>query len=88
MPVEALWHWLRADATRHHCHAAADDLTRRVAAFEASVNADPYPSPIDSGPRATLIPTRRSRASQTRRGLGTVNVIAVPPPSHECRSCR
>jgi hypothetical protein len=42
MPVEPLWHWLREDVTDHHCQANADDLTRRVAAFQAMVNADPY----------------------------------------------
>ena len=41
MPVEALWRWLREDVTYHHCHATVDDLTRRVAAFEAQVNQDP-----------------------------------------------
>ena len=41
MPVEALWRWLREDVTYHHCHATADDLTRRVAAFEATINQDP-----------------------------------------------
>ena len=40
MPVEALWRWLREDVTYHHCHATVDDLTRRVAAFEAQVNQD------------------------------------------------
>ena len=35
MPVEALWRWLREDVTYHHCHATAEDLTRRAAAFEA-----------------------------------------------------
>jgi transposase len=30
MPVEALWRWLREDVTDHHCHASAEDLTRRV----------------------------------------------------------
>jgi transposase len=38
MPVEALWRWLRENVTYHHCHATADDLTRRVATFEAQVN--------------------------------------------------
>jgi transposase len=38
MPVEALWRWLREDVTYHHCHATADDLIRRVAAFEATIN--------------------------------------------------
>ena len=42
MPVEALWRWLREDVTYHHCHATAEDLTRRVGAFEAKVNQDPY----------------------------------------------
>ena len=42
MPVEALWRWLREDVTCHHCHATADDLTRRVAAFEAQGNQHPY----------------------------------------------
>jgi transposase len=41
MPVEALWRWLREDVTYHHCHATADDLTRRIAAFEARVNQHP-----------------------------------------------
>jgi len=41
MPVEALWRWLREDVTYHHCHATADDLTRRVGAFEAQANKDP-----------------------------------------------
>ena len=42
MPVEALWHWLREDVTYHHCHASAQDLTRRVADFEARLNRDPF----------------------------------------------
>ena len=41
MPVEALWRWLREDVTYHHCHSTADDLTRRVAAFEARINQAP-----------------------------------------------
>ncbi len=41
MPVEPLWRWLREDVTYHHCHATAEDLTRRVAAFEARINHDP-----------------------------------------------
>ena len=42
MPVEALWRWLREDVTYHHCHASADDLTRRVADFETRLNRDPF----------------------------------------------
>jgi hypothetical protein len=42
MPVEPLWRWLREDVTYHHCHATTEDLTRRVAAFEANANQDPY----------------------------------------------
>ena len=41
MPVEALWRWLREDVTYHHCHARAEDLTRRVADFEVRLNRDP-----------------------------------------------
>jgi transposase len=41
MPVEALWRWLREDVTDHHCHASAEDLTRRAADFEARLNRDP-----------------------------------------------
>ena len=41
MPVEALWRWLREDVTYHHCHRTAEDLSRRVAAFEAQLNRDP-----------------------------------------------
>src|SRR5215213_10704794 len=42
MAVEPLWHWLREDLTYHHCHATAEDLIRRVVAFEAAINQDPY----------------------------------------------
>jgi transposase len=41
MPVEALWRWLREDVTYHHCHSTADDLSRRVADFQARINRDP-----------------------------------------------
>jgi transposase len=42
MPVEELWRWLREDVTYHHCHASAEDLTRRVGDFEARLNGDPF----------------------------------------------
>ena len=42
MPVEELWRWLREDVTYHHCHASADDLTRRAGDFEARLNQDPF----------------------------------------------
>jgi transposase len=42
MPVEELWRWLREDVTYHHCHASADDLTRRVADFEVRLNREPF----------------------------------------------
>jgi transposase len=41
MPVEALWRWLREDVTYHYCHPTAEDLSRRVAAFETRLNQDP-----------------------------------------------
>lgn len=41
MPVEPLWRWLREDVTYHHCHTTAEDLTRRVAAFERRINNEP-----------------------------------------------
>jgi len=41
MPAEALWRWQREEVTYHHCHASADDMTRRVAALKAHVNHDP-----------------------------------------------
>jgi len=28
--------------TYHHCHASRDDLTRRIAAFQARVNREPF----------------------------------------------
>jgi transposase len=42
MPVEALWRWLREDVTYHHCHPTAEDLSHRVAAFEARLNQDAH----------------------------------------------
>jgi transposase len=41
MAVEPLWRWLREDVTYHHCHTTAEDLIRRVAAFERDINVDP-----------------------------------------------
>ena len=41
MPVEAPWRWLREAVTSHHCHATADDLTRRGAALETKSNQNP-----------------------------------------------
>ena len=41
MPVAALWRWLREDVAYHHCHAATEDLARRVAGFEAALNQTP-----------------------------------------------
>jgi hypothetical protein len=32
---------LREDVTYHHCHPTAEDLSRRVAAFEDRLNQDP-----------------------------------------------
>jgi len=40
LPVEALWRWLREDVTDHHCHPTAEDLSRRVAAFETRLKQD------------------------------------------------
>jgi hypothetical protein len=42
MPVEELWRWLHGDVTYHYCHPSADDLRRRIGAFEAGINQDPY----------------------------------------------
>src|SRR3954470_13264111 len=42
MPVEVLWRWLREDVTYHHCHASAEDLTRRAGDFEVRLNRDPF----------------------------------------------
>ena len=42
MPVEALWRWLREDVPYHHCHASAEDLTRRAADFEMRLNQEPF----------------------------------------------
>src|SRR4051794_41914906 len=42
MPVEALWPWLREDVTDHHCHASAEDLTRRGADFEGRLKREPF----------------------------------------------
>lgn len=42
MPVEALWRWLREDVSYSHCHASAEDLTRRVASFQRRINQEPY----------------------------------------------
>lgn len=42
MPLEALWRWLREDVTYNHCHATANDLIRRVAPFQATINQNAY----------------------------------------------
>jgi hypothetical protein len=40
MLVEALWRWLRENVTYYHCHPPAEDLSRRVAAFQTRFNQD------------------------------------------------
>ena len=42
MPVERLWHWLRQELTALHCHRDEEELTERLASFQASVNEDPH----------------------------------------------
>jgi hypothetical protein len=70
MPVEALWHWLGEEITSHYCHPTAEDLSRRVAAFETA-----------SGSRIGSTLTKRNYASQGRRGLATtlwgIGIFAV-----------
>ena len=60
MPVEALWRWLREDVTYHHCHASADDLTRRVADFEVRINQDPCALADRSGSETASTQRRRN----------------------------
>ncbi len=71
MPVEALWRWLREDVTYHHCHATADDLTRRVALFEAKVNQNSCVVADRLWVKDCLDPEEEKLRSQTRRGLNT-----------------
>ena len=61
MPVEAPWHWLRADVTYHRCRATAEDLIRRAAAFEASVNTDPDAAADRLWAKDHLDPSRQTR---------------------------
>jgi transposase len=42
MPVEALWRWFREEVTYNHCHVTRSDLIDRAAAFEKTINLDPY----------------------------------------------
>src|SRR4051812_38666962 len=42
MPVEAPRRRSREDVTYHHCHASAEDLTRRAGDFEVRLNRDPF----------------------------------------------
>ena len=69
MPVEALWRWLREDVTYYHCHATADDLTQRVAAFEVQVNQDPCGVADRLWVKNHLDPLRRNDSSRIRLGL-------------------
>ena len=69
MPVEALWRWLREDVTYHHCHPSRDDLIRRIAAFQARVNQQPFVLADRLWVKDQLIPRRRNSGSRTRRGL-------------------
>ena len=40
--AKAVRRWLREDVTDHHGHPTAEDLTRRVANFEAQANQAPH----------------------------------------------
>ena len=78
MAVEPLWRWLREDVTYHHCHATASDLIRRVAAFEANVNADPCAVADRLWVKDHLDPEEESYGSQNRRGLsGTAQRLLI-----------
>ncbi len=70
--MEALWRWLREDVTDHHCQASAEDLIRRVGAFEARLNQTPSSSPTASGSRIPSTQMRRNSGSQLRRGLAFI----------------
>ncbi len=63
MPVEALWRWLREDVTYHHYHASAEDLIRRVGAFEARLNQTPSSLPTASGSRTPSTQLKRNYGS-------------------------
>ena len=41
MPVERLWSWLRQELTYLHCHHTEQQLTKRIAAFEAELLDEP-----------------------------------------------
>lgn len=63
---------LPEDVTYHHCHATAEDLTRRIAAFEAQVNQDACAVADCLWVKDHLNPEeekRRNYDSETRRGL-------------------
>jgi transposase len=69
MPVEPLWRWLREDVTYQHFHATADDLIRRVAAFEDRVNACRYLVADRLWVKDQLDPAEENVGSRSRWGL-------------------
>src|SRR5215217_7066129 len=69
MPVEALWRWLREDVTNHHCHASAEDLTRRAADFAAHLNRDPLAIADRLWVKDTLDPEEEKLRFSKYRGL-------------------
>ena len=56
MPVERLWHWVRQELTALHCHRDEEELTERLAGFQASVNQDPHAVHARLRPKTHLDP--------------------------------
>ena len=42
MPVEELWRWFRQEVTGNYVHQSEQELLTRAAAFESSINKNPY----------------------------------------------
>ena len=72
MPVERLWPWLRQELTYLHCHHTEQQLTKRIAAFEAELLDEPATVHKRLRPKLWYIPPgiERFRPPPKRGGLG------------------
>ena len=82
-PVEALWRRLREDVAYPHCHPTAEDLTRRVAAFEARVNHAPHAVADRLRAKDHLDPDEEKLrlSNLTRFNAGTIDFYPSPTRS-------
>lgn len=64
MPVEALWRWLRGEATYHRRHASPGELIGRAEALRQTINTNTWAVADRLWAKDTLDPGEENHESQ------------------------